>query len=735
MYIRVSRVSRRGKTYEYAQLVESYRRDDGKPAHRVLHSFGRVEEPLLSNLKAAFQGSQKGQLLQPAVESLLATPAQPPPRPHAALRYLDVAVVLEVFRDLGLDELLGQLVDDPDAEVADHKVIAALVAQRCVAPGSKLAATRWFPTTALPELLAVAVEQFNNTRLHRVLSRLEASTDELMRAVAQRCVQQGGGVRTLYLDITDTWFVGQGPELAVMGKTKEGMLQRKIGIVLLCSEQGYPLRWKVLQGTYCEADAMVDLLGQLRHQPWLHSAPVICDRAMGRTAYLQKLVATQLPFITAMATPEIQTYYPDLAVLAEPLRHVQVTSEEQLQGAKDQACKLLQSTAMTQVDDTHFVLDAGIVEPSSDSEVSPPQNKADGPGDALRAALAVTELVRSGRFGAYADAYRHLGVDPKQHRNLRGLVRLPEDLQQRVLAGEFAGHSASRLARIAALPDEQAQRRAFEAWAHRCPKVAPVEPTPSAEPSKPPRVRAVLSFNPEVFAQQRLTAHGHLQSIQREVAELNTQLAQPRSNMTKNGVEHRIDSMLRRKNLLKAFDIEIKSVPIHGKQRFQVALTLNEQDWRQRRRTDGFTLFVANPDLAKDAEKILALYRAKDTVETDFQVIKSHLQLRPVRHHTDLKVRAHVSLCMLALLVERVLRRRLGKAGTAAAALEVFEPVRLCHFPSKDGKDAYVPTQPSPAASRLLRKLKLLRLIDPGQVATTLTPRPLVVTTKSPGAA
>jgi hypothetical protein len=125
-------------------------------------------------------------------------------------------------------------------------------------------------------------------------------------------------------------------------------------------------------------------------------------------------------------------------------------------------------------------------------------------------------------------------------------------------------------------------------------------------------------------------------------------------------------------------------------------------------------------------------YRAKDVVETDFRVIKSQVQLRPVRHRSDLKVRAHVTLCMLALLVERTLRQRLAKAGapgTAESALAVLEPVRLCHFPGNNGKDTYLPTQPSAEQSRLLRSLKLSRLLDPAQILASLTPRPSVVTT------
>jgi len=737
VHIRVSRVRRKGKTFEYAQLVESYRREDGMPAHRVVHSFGRVEEPLLSNLKAAFQGAKKGQLLRPAEPARSGARRRQPPRPQATLRYLDVAVVLELFRQLGLEQLLGQLQGGANCEVPDHKVIAALVAQRCVAPDSKLAVTRWFPTTALPELLALEPEQLNNTRVHRVLARLEESTPEIMRAVAGLCASQTGGLRTLYLDITDTWFVGRGPEIAAFGKTKEGMVRRKVGIVLLCSEQGYPLRWEVLHGRYAEAPAMLDMLNQLRNVPWIGSGPVICDRAMGRTAYLQGLLATGLPFVTAVATSEMQTYYPSLDELAKPLEALRVTSEEQLKHAQAEASRVMQGTAMKRIDETHFVLDAGKTTLGSQPEPAASTSNSDEPGEALRAALAVTEAVANGRFAAYNDAYRYLGLDPQHHRNLRRLVELPTDLQQRILAGEFAGQSAFRLARIAVLRDEQAQRQAFEASAHRCPRpVSPrSEPEPAAEHSSPlPQVRVVLSFNPEVFASQQLTAHGHLESIRRAIAELNSQLAEPRCKITRKGVERRIEEVLRQKDLLQAFQVDIKTVSVQGKDRMQVELTLDEQNWRLRQRTNGFTVFVTHPDLSQDAEQICKLYRAKDAVETDFRVIKSQLHLRPVRHHTDLKVRAHVTLCMLSLLVERTLRHRLVEAGqsaTADRALETFEPLRLCYYAAHSGSDAYVPAEPSTEQTRLLRSLKLLRLADPEQVAAALTPRTPVVSTRS----
>jgi hypothetical protein len=394
VHIRVSRVQRNGKLYEYAQLVESFRREDGMPAHRVLHSFGCVDPTLLANLRAAFRSAKQGQ----RVESL---PTETLPkhvaRPRAALRFLDIAVVLEIFYQLGLDKLLSGLCADSGADVPDHKIIAALVTQRCIAPDSKLAATRWFPTTALPELLAIASEQFNNTRLHRVLERLEGVTPELQRAVASRSAEMTGGFATLYLDITDTWFEGRGPEMAAVGKTKEGMLRTKIGIVLLCDQHGYPLRWEVLQGRYAEAPAMLDMLRQVRQLPWSTSTPVVCDRAMGHSAYVADLVSTGMRFITALATPEMRSYCTKLDELAKPLGTLCVTAEEQLEAVAKIAAERVRATSlMTHINETLFVLDAGVTD-SPVSQSIPSASNNDAPGDALRAAIDATEAVSSGR--------------------------------------------------------------------------------------------------------------------------------------------------------------------------------------------------------------------------------------------------------------------------------------------------------------------------------------------------
>jgi hypothetical protein len=119
-------------------------------------------------------------------------------------------------------------------------------------------------------------------------------------------------------------------------------------------------------------------------------------------------------------------------------------------------------------------------------------------------------------------------------------------------------------------------------------------------------------------------------------------------------------------------------------------------------------VLVGHQDLPHSAADLALLYRAKDMVEKDFQVIKSAVELRPVRHHTDVKVRAHVTLCMLALLLERTLRDWLADQYTVEQALELLEPCRLNCYRTESGPSVYAITEIDRQQRPMLRRLRLL---------------------------
>jgi len=67
-------------------------------------------------------------------------------------------------------------------------------------------------------------------------------------------------------------------------------------------------------------------------------------------------------------------------------------------------------------------------------------------------------------------------------------------------------------------------------------------------------------------------------------------------------------------------------------------------------------------------------------VETAFKEIKDFLHLRPIRHHEDNRVRAHVFICVLSYLLEKILEKKMRQAHlqiTAREALDRLDDIRL----------------------------------------------------------
>lgn len=707
MQIRTSRVVRKGKTYEYSQLVESFRRpSDGTPTHRVLASLSDLSAMQVANLKTAIAANREGKRV---VVARVGRASASVPKIIANLRYLDLAVLLELWKEWGLSEILDEIWPTSEAVLAPTAVVAALTLQRCVAPGSKLFATQWLPRSALPELLGIDPIQFNNTRVHRVLDELDLAGPALMARLPRRYQTHDGSFTSLFLDVTDTWFVGDGPDLAQRGKTKEGLVLRKIGIVLLCNEHGFPLRWEVVQGACHDSKSMTAMIEAVAKLSWVGTAPIVCDRAMGKTAQIRTLATSGLRFLTALTITEFSSY-------SERIPQLDVVE------GVDPADAAI-AAGMNKVEDNLYVMDMGTIErteraPKTDRTVDA------SPQQVMRIARQIFDWVNGGQHTSLAAAGRALGIGKSLVSKYCCLCNLDESLQRDVLEGKADHCSLADLIAIARLSVDD-QWEAFRALA--------LLVTRKAKPERPQReertteiltsftVRVLVYFNPERFVEKRARAESHLDEIRSFVSELNATLAGPRSRRTRESIVAAIDRYLRDYDLLGAFEPSITEHKVAERIHYSVALELNKTEWKRRRRYDGFTVLVAHPSLTESAAELCRLYRAKDVVEKDFQVIKGIVELRPVHHRTDGKVRAHVTLCMLALLLERTLHRRLDGLHSAKAALELLAPCHLNRL-SVAEKVFYSLTEPTPDQRDIVAALQLPHLVTEDAV-DRLTPR------------
>jgi hypothetical protein len=86
-------------------------------------------------------------------------------------------------------------------------------------------------------------------------------------------------------------------------------------------------------------------------------------------------------------------------------------------------------------------------------------------------------------------------------------------------------------------------------------------------------------------------------------------------------------------------------------------------------RTDGRWVIYSNVDEAEAAELARA-YKDLGRIEPDFRDLKSFIELRPVYHRKEPRVRAHAFVCVLAKVVMNELERRLFAHGPMPFTIE-----------------------------------------------------------------
>ena len=71
-------------------------------------------------------------------------------------------------------------------------------------------------------------------------------------------------------------------------------------------------------------------------------------------------------------------------------------------------------------------------------------------------------------------------------------------------------------------------------------------------------------------------------------------------------------------------------------------------------------------------DDLVNLYKTLQIVERAFRTIKSFLKVRPINHHLDTRIRAHIFIAVLSYLIEKTIEHKLKLAGANMTAQKVF---------------------------------------------------------------
>jgi len=111
----------------------------------------------------------------------------------------------------------------------------------------------------------------------------------------------------------------------------------------------------------------------------------------------------------------------------------------------------------------------------------------------------------------------------------------------------------------------------------------------------------------------------------------------------------------------------------------------------------------------------VAWYKQLMDVERSFRHLKDVLAMRPIYHQVEPRVKGHIFVAALALLLQRLLARRLGDAGielSATQALQAVETVRLVNF-KVDNKRRRGVSTPSGRARQVLKAMGITEMAPP----------------------
>ena len=82
------------------------------------------------------------------------------------------------------------------------------------------------------------------------------------------------------------------------------------------------------------------------------------------------------------------------------------------------------------------------------------------------------------------------------------------------------------------------------------------------------------------------------------------------------------------------------------------------------------------------AKEVIKQYKDLQDIERCFRTLKSSLDIRPMYHWKERRIRAHVFICVMALQIHRLMRNRLNKVDSEFSpdkALEKLSRLKTIH--------------------------------------------------------
>jgi hypothetical protein len=151
---------------------------------------------------------------------------------------------------------------------------------------------------------------------------------------------------------------------------------------------------------------------------------------------------------------------------------------------------------------------------------------------------------------------------------------------------------------------------------------------------------------------------------------------------------------------------------------------LNWQRLREARRREGSYLLRSNMTGA-DPAQLWAFYLQLVEVEQAFKELKGDLAIRPIYHHTDARIEAHIFVAFIAFCLQITLKQRLRSVAPGLTPRSMLDKMAVIQMvdvllPTTDGRTVVLSRYTEPEADQALL-LQQLNMRLPAQPPPRIT--------------
>jgi transposase len=285
MFIKLTRSG----SHTYAQLVESFRDESGKPRQRTVATIGRIDES-----DGAVDSLLKGLLRARGKSTDLA--AAPQVEFESALALGDVWALDQLWRELGFDSLARVFRKARYTTPVEH-ALRVMVFNRLCDPESKLGVLRWLETVSIPEVATASLTHQQLLRSMDALMDHQDAVDDVVAGLLRPLIDQD--LSLVFYDLTTIRAAGlteQTDDVRKYGMAKSGLIERQFMLGVVQTAEGLPIYHEVFDGNQSESPTLMPTLKKvLARFGHIKRLIVVADRGLLSLDNVDELRKVMLP--------------------------------------------------------------------------------------------------------------------------------------------------------------------------------------------------------------------------------------------------------------------------------------------------------------------------------------------------------------------------------------------------------------------------------------------------------